>query len=87
MRPNPSQRVVAVLPAQGWRVSYRNPDGSTFTHPLLGWLVWDDGSVEPIDTDPYGVVEPVTETANFERLIEPHTETSEPTTTGRNEAT
>jgi hypothetical protein len=41
-------RIVALIPAGGWRVEYTNPDGSESVLPLVGWGATTSGQVVPL---------------------------------------
>ncbi|WP_051722500.1 hypothetical protein [Streptomyces albus] len=68
--------VIAALPGNGWRAEYRNDDGSVHSSPIVAWLVYDDGSVKPADTDGDAYVDFPTTVSNFTRIYHP-TETEE----------
>jgi hypothetical protein len=63
--------VIAALPGQGWVVEYKEDDGSTYTNPVLCWLVRSDGSTTPLDSDGTGYCDEPATVGNFVRLIPP----------------
>ena len=73
--------VVAALPGQGWRFIRQDDEGDIdvggvayFISPVLGFLVYADGSVVAVAPDPdYAEdgVRPVTEFENFSDLVPP----------------
>ncbi|MFH0244441.1 hypothetical protein ACGRHY_18955 [Streptomyces sp. HK10] len=63
--------VVAALPGDGWRAEYRDDDGTVHSSPVVAWLVYDDGSVKPADTDRDGYVDFPTTVSNFVRIYRP----------------
>jgi hypothetical protein len=70
--------VVALIPAAGWRVTWRADDGQEWTQPLVGWGLRDDGLVVPLDTDCNGLVEPLTEVVGTWRVYHPDATEPEP---------
>lgn len=50
--------IVHVIPANGWRISYPQPDGTTWSEPVLGFAVYADGAVKALTVDRGGYVEP-----------------------------
>jgi hypothetical protein len=49
-------RTVAVLPGGGWRLAWKQDDGSDdVISPVLGWVVGDDGWATPLDVDEDGL--------------------------------
>lgn len=63
--------VVAALPGAGWLAEYREDDGGLTTSPVVAWLVHADGSLNPMDTEPGGLVEDPTTVGNFIRIYHP----------------
>lgn len=47
-------RVVAAVPGQGWVVEW---PAAGYRSPLLGWLIRENGDVQPFDVDRNGYVE------------------------------
>lgn len=64
MTEDPDPRIVSMIPAVGWRVAYKNEDGSEWTRPLVGWGVKSDGDIAALDVDSTGLVEAIGETGN-----------------------
>lgn len=50
-------RVMQVMPAQGWKVTFNTGQPDETTRPLAGWGLCADGMVRPLDTDWEGWVE------------------------------
>lgn len=50
--------IVGTIPANGWRIRYRNPDGSMWSEPIIGFAIYADGEVKPLTVDRGGFVEP-----------------------------
>jgi hypothetical protein len=63
--------VVAALPGAGWQALYRAEDGTSFVSPVLAWLVFSDGTIEPVDMGTDGYSEDPRESTSFVRLVEP----------------
>jgi hypothetical protein len=68
--------VVGAVPGGEWRVEYRNDDGTVHSSPIVAWLVYDDGSVKPTDSDGTGYVDDPTTVGNFTRIYHPSEETT-----------
>lgn len=69
--------IVAALPGGGWRIEYdaiRPKDGSTFSDPVLAWLVRANGETYPISTDSSGLTDDPTDASNFRRVYHPDEE-------------
>ncbi|BCL20300.1 hypothetical protein ACPCBX_13640 [Streptomyces tuirus] len=60
--------VVAALPADGWSAGIRVEEGVDYNLPLVGWLVYADGTVRPICIDHHGQQKDPTTLPNFSRL-------------------
>lgn len=64
--------LVAVMPANGWRVEFTEPDsGHKHSQPLLGWGLKANGDVVPLDADERGWVEQLTNVDNGWRVYHP----------------
>jgi hypothetical protein len=55
---DPFPRIIALIPAGGWRVEWRNDAGS-WSEPLVGWGIRTSGLVDALITDGDGDVRPV----------------------------
>ncbi|MBP2581635.1 hypothetical protein J3A78_002113 [Streptomyces sp. PvR006] len=63
--------IVSALPATGWGVQYRDDDGTTFTLPLVAWLIESSGECRPVTVDTDGLTADPRHDSNFVRLTEP----------------
>lgn len=72
-----AQTVVAALPGAGWSAEYKADDGSTFTSPLVAWLIFDDGEVRAADMGSDGYGDNPCESGNFVRLVGPDEESGD----------
>lgn len=50
--------ILSTIPANGWRIRYRNPDGSMWSEPIVAWAIYADGAVKALTVDRGGYVEP-----------------------------
>lgn len=46
-----NQEVAGVLPGGGWTFAWTNPDGSSDSEPVVGWIVNDSGYATPLTVD------------------------------------
>lgn len=69
--PNP---VVAAIPGGGWRIEYKDDDGTPLISPVLAWAIHADGTCKPIDVDPSGWCDDPLTAANFIRVYHPDEE-------------
>ncbi|WP_228184054.1 hypothetical protein [Streptomyces anulatus] len=76
--------VVGAIPGSGWRVRFKNEDGTFIEDPLVAWTVRSDGTLTPIDTDDNGECQPSTAMGNFDGLIAPGAQarTAQPDSSG-----
>lgn len=51
------ERVIQLMPATGWQVTYNAGQPDAFTEPLVAWGLRTDGSVVPLATDCHGQVD------------------------------
>ncbi|MFY1703929.1 hypothetical protein ACN28G_19705 [Micromonospora sp. WMMA1923] len=57
VEPHPHADLVAIVPADGWRVAWKTASGGEWSQPLVGWGLKADGTVVPLDCDPAGYVD------------------------------
>jgi len=61
-------KIVQLIPADGVRSIYRQDDGSEFARLVIGYALYSDGSVAPLDVDDEGEIDNPRTFENFERL-------------------
>lgn len=66
---------VAALPGGGWRVEYKNDDGTLWSAPLVAWHIRASGETIPIDCDSTGYADNPTDSSNFVRIFHPEWDT------------
>jgi hypothetical protein len=47
---------VAMIPAGGWRVAYKSPDGTERSEPVIGWALTRGGCGEAVLSDGTAVI-------------------------------
>lgn len=72
------ERIIAIMPAGGWRIEWTNKDGSSWSEPLVGWGLRADGTVAALETDADGVVIPISEISGDNRIYHPDAIANDP---------
>lgn len=54
---DPYPNIISMIPANGWRIGYKDKDGSEWSQPLVGWGLKADGEIVPLDADSSGLVD------------------------------
>lgn len=63
-------KIVQLMPANGWKVFYKEADGTLLSNPVLALALWSDGEVTFLDTDRVGIIEfDVTAVDNFSHVV------------------
>lgn len=71
-------RIVALLPADGWRVEWTQSKTSPFwSQPLVGWGLRADGRVVALEADTSGVVTAVNSLDHYRHVYHPSAERRE----------
>jgi hypothetical protein len=71
-------RAVAVIPGCGYVVEYDNGDGTTFTSPVLAWVINDLGYARAISVDSsLASADTVNDSSNFKGVYLPADSTQE----------
>lgn len=74
-------RRISAIPGGGWLMRHTEPDGSTWTEPVVGWVIDEYGTAEAIVTDGAGLTELITNVADTPAFIHPD-QRNEPATEG-----
>lgn len=51
------EKIVQIIPATGWRALYAEDDGTWTWTDLVCWALFENGDIQPIDTDRTGIVD------------------------------